>query len=1034
MSKDDDDGGGRERPLAKRARGEDMSKLIDDIAEDEDDPDADDEDYDDDAADDDDDAGDFIADGDDGAAASDPARPRPKGSARMPRGGDIEEDDTMHLSLDQLREQQEADRLVKEIEGRYGGDGDDEIDLNALDDYDDEDDGDGGGGGSAAILPSIKDPKLWLIRCDPGTEDQMVLTLMQRFLQKDGSKDDALYIHSAFTTPASKGYLYIEADKEVHVKRAIRGLRALKWWKLQLIPITQMVNAVKFTDDVPVIAKGQWVRIKSGLYKGDVGQVYTLGDQNTIITVKLIPRIDLQALEEDPTRKRKRAFNAFRAGQRPPQALFNRAEVKRRGGEVSSLSKHPSDGRRYDVFGSNRYRQGFLYKDMRHTGLYTDNVQPTADEADRFLNRIRGESDDDDDDEELPAPPPTASSKSSVALFSIGDHVIVSEGSMKNITGRITSLSKAGCTVQPDSHQPISMPLDLMLKEIRKFFRLGDHVKVVAGVYRDETGMITQVQQASDTLSIYSDTSLREIVARTQDVIESSEVSSGRESLGSFSLYDLVQLSDSVVAVITKVEVASFKVLTQRGVSLTVKLQELGMRRSSKFAAALDGHGNQIARDDVVHVNAGEYKGKQGTIKHIYRHSLFLYSRQVHDNSGMFVVPAKSVVLVGQMGQQQRRPLVPQSPQVGFGGDDAAPSNGGADAQVKGAMGPPVPRRRLGDKHPLVGKTVVITGGPYKSFMGIVLEATELTCQVELHAMARKVAVPIAEVREKSAMAASGAGARAEGGRDFFMGGQTPLLGSRTPAYELGSATPAPDFGGSQTPAYGASTPSRDAWSAQTPARSWDDDAAAEDEDVEDEWKQSHNYAATITPVPHTPSNVRTPNNPRAGDDDDDRDEPLPPSRRVPRTPITPNTPASRVPNTPLPHDEYSTPHTPMQRREEKADDDGAASDLLPVGAKVITADGPGTIVRHSGDGGVRVRLDGGKGEVSVQASAVAGLKAVLPEKGDSVIVISGEFTVGQMGQLIGINHSSGEAIVNFDGDIQILPITTLCKLDKAHG
>ena len=1052
---DDDDISDRRAP--KRSRGENMSKLIDDIAEDDDDPDADDDDYDDDHPDDDadDDAADFIADNTDASALPLPSSPSssraPKGKARMPRGADIDEDDTLHLTLDQLRDQREADRLVADLESRYGGaDGDEEgIDLNE-EDYDDYDDAEGSSG---AVLPSIKDPKLWLIRCDPGKEDVMCLALMKRYLDCVG-KGDALHIHSAFTTPASKGYVYIEADKEVHVKRAIRGLRALKWWQLQLIPIAQMVNAVKFHDDVPVIHRGQWVRVKSGLYKGDLGQVYALSDQQSVITVKLIPRIDLSTLDDaDAGRKRRRAFPP-RGADRPPQALFNPSEVQKKGGVVSVIKSHPTDRRRYAIFGSSRYRQGYLYKDMRATGLYHESIQPTADEADRFLSRIRGgDSDDDDDDEQLLPPPPPSRAKGA-PLFAIGDHVIVSEGAMKNITGRITSLSKTQTTIQPDVGQPIAMPVDLMPKEIKKFFRLGDHVKVVGGMYRDETGMITQVQQAADTLSVYSDTSLRELLVNTQDVIESSEVSSGRESLGSFSLYDLVQLSDAMVAVIVKVEVASFKVLTQRGVQLTVKLQELGAKRSSRFAAALDAAGNQITRDDVVHVNSGEYRGKQGTIKHIYRHFLFLYSRSIPDQAGMFVVTAKTVTLVGQT--MQRKPIVPQSPQIGFGAEDSSGGGGGGGGgggDIAGKMGPPAARRKVGERHPLVGKTVIITGGPYKSFMGIVMEATEINVQVELHAMARKVLVPIAEVREKSAVTSSTTSTARPGdaGRaDFFMGGQTPLLGSRTPAYEVGNATPAHDaFAGSQTPAYGGSTPSRDAWSAQTPARAWDDEAGGEEEDVGEEWRHDYN----TTPVPNTPSNVKTPNNARAEDEEEDGKEGGgggQHGRRVPRTPLTPSTPASRVPLTPLPHDDYTTPHTPMQRREEKGagdDDDtlpshhpsasssssssSSPSTLLPVGAKVLTPDGLATITRHTPDGGVRVRLDATKGEVAVGAGAVGGLKGVAPEKGDSVVVVSGELNVGQTGSLIGINQHSGEAIVNIDGDITILPVSTLCKYDR---
>ena len=772
---------------------------------------------------------------------------------------------------------------------------------------------------------------------------------------------------------------------------------------MQLLPITQMVSAVKFTDDVPTIRVGQWVRVKSGVYRGDVGQVYQLTDQNTNVTVKLVPRVDYNSIAEQiRTGAKRRRPPVYSAADRPQANLFSEAELREKCGSEAvksllSTQKHPRDHKMYHFLGTQRFRHGFTYKDTKFTGLYIDNIQPTADELDRFQSRIRDdelEFDASDDIEAVQSTNTTNGRSAATTLFAIGDHVIVGSGAMKNITGRITSLNKQHVTIQPDTNQPIAMPLDLMLKEIRKFFRLGDHVKVVGGVYKDETGMVTQVLVASDQLSVYSDTGLREIVVGTQDVIESSEVSSGRESLGNFQMYDMVQLNDQTVAVITKVEVASFRVITQRGISMTVKLQEIGRRRNSKFAAALDAASNQVGKDDVVTVNSGEHRGKQGTIKHIYRHFLFLFSRSVPDNAGIFVVPAKQVTLVGQYFRSKQA-AVPQSPHVGGG-------EGGAEADTK-AMGPPAARgmRRMGDRHPMMGKTVVITGGQYKSFMGIVIDVTELTVKVELHALARKVIVNIGEVREKAAMAPSGSGGSGASSRDYFLSSQTPLLGNRTPAYDLGSQTPAHDaFAGSQTPAYGASTPSRDAWSAQTPARAWGEEGEGQGEDdVGDEWKQDYH----MTPVPHTPSNVKTPNARADDDDDDEKDDKSSIGRRVPRTPVTPATPMSRVPLTPAPHDEYTTPHTPMQqRREEAADDDdstAAAPTLLPVGARVLTADGAtGVVTQRTADGGVRLQLDG-KGVVQLGRSAASSLQRVAPEKGDTVVVVSGDGVCWSVGE-----------------------------------
>ena len=235
---------------------------------------------------------------------------------------------------------------------------------------------------------------------------------------------------------------------------------------------------------------------------------------------------------------------------------------------------------------------------MNVNALQTSDVNPTADEIERFAAKVADDSDVDEEDEgnddQSPVKAVTASFKP--AVFSLGDRVVVVEGGMINITGRIKSLQKTVAVIEPDPFQPISIPIEMMLTQIKKYFRVGDHVKVVTGLYKGETGMITQVNETTDSLSIYSDTSLRELTVASQDVIESSEVSSGRDSLGNYELHDLVSISGDRVGIIVKVDLSSFRVLTNRGVMETVKLAEIGRKFHSKFATALDAQANQLVK------------------------------------------------------------------------------------------------------------------------------------------------------------------------------------------------------------------------------------------------------------------------------------------------------------------------------------------------------------------------------------------------------------------------------------------------------
>jgi transcription elongation factor SPT5 len=737
-----------------------------------------------------------------------------------------------------------------------------------------------------------------------------------------------------------------------------------------LVPISEMVAAVKFNESEINVRKGQWVRMKRGIYGADLGKVVRTSDQNTLITVKLVPRIDIQALEEaqrggSANNKRKRPS----AANKPPQKLFDRSEITQLGGVVTSKT---GIGRGFSIYNGNRYKHGYLYKDLPVSGLQTENIQPTADEIEKFHQKLpydeASESEESAEEEEKFDENRALANKTQ---FVMGDHVIVSSGPMKNITARIISLNKTIATLQPDANQVISMHIEVSTMELRKFFRLGDHVKVISGIYRSETGMITQVGERddpeADVVSIYSDISQREIKVGSGEIIESSEVSTGRDTLGNYELFDLVQISGDVVGIIVKVEIASFKLLTNRGIVQSVRLQEIGMKRHSKFAAALDSQGNQLVKDDVVVVQLGPNAGKQGTIKHIHRSTLFLFSRAVNENGGIFIAQAKHTILLGQQYSK------------GSAAGAAAPA-----AQFI--------RSRVGEKDPMLGRVVTITGGQYKSFMGVVFEVSGENLKVELHALARKITLPRAHVADrKTSIAPGGLGYN-------YLAAQTPLLGSRTPAYELASQTPAHEGFGSMTPAHEAfggrtpnqsMTPSRDVWSAQTPHHPGIGDDSEEDE--EDEFTRNMNR---LTHSQQKDSSTNNNNNTNAAKGEEDE--------------------------------------------EEKESKGGAVAQFIfPIGARIRckgkSASGPdlvGTIMNVLKNGTYKVHYDEEKSksaQKSVQPADVRG--PVEPVKGSQVIVLNGP-DKGKVGLVQGIN--AGQAIVTAGNSLDMYDINNLCQYQPA--
>lgn len=52
-------------------------------------------------------------------------------------------------------------------------------------------------------------------------------------------------------------------------------------------------------------------------------------------------------------------------------------------------------------------------------------------------------------------------------------------------------------------------PLEFPAHEVRKYFRMGDHVKVIAGRYEGDTGLIVRVEE--NFVILFSDLTMHEV-------------------------------------------------------------------------------------------------------------------------------------------------------------------------------------------------------------------------------------------------------------------------------------------------------------------------------------------------------------------------------------------------------------------------------------------------------------------------------------------------------------------------------------------
>ncbi|XP_028794950.1 putative transcription elongation factor SPT5 homolog 1 [Neltuma alba] len=867
-----------------------------------------------------------------------------------------------------------------------------------------------------ALLPSVRDPKLWMVKCAIGREREAAVCLMQKYIDK-GSE---LQIRSAVALDHLKNYIYVEADKEAHVREACKGLRTIFTQKITLVPIREMTDVLSVESKAIDLSRDTWVRMKIGTYKGDLAKVVDVDNVRQRVTVKLIPRIDLQALAnklEGREVVKKKAFV-------PPPRFMNVDEAR----ELHIRVEHrrdPMTGERFETIGGMMFKDGFLYKTVSIKSISAQNIKPTFDELEKF--RKPGENGDGD-----VASLSTLFANRKKGHFMKGDAVIVIKGDLKNLKGWVEKVDEDNVHIRPEI-KGLPKTLAVNERELCKYFEPGNHVKVVSGTQEGATGMVVKVEQ--HVLIILSDTTKEHIRVFADDVVESSEVTTGVTRIGDYELHDLVLLDNLSFGVIIRVESEAFQVLKgvpDRPEVALVKLREIKCKIDKKISVQ-DRFKNTVSTKDVVRIVEGPCKGKQGPVEHIYRGVLFIYDRHHLEHAGFICSKAQSCVVVGGSRTNGNRngdaysrfpslrtpPRIPQSPRRFSRGGSPIDSGG---------------RHRGGRGHDgLAGATVKIRQGPYKGYRGRVIEVNGTSVRVELESQMKVVTVDRNHISDNVAVTPYRDSSR------YGIGSETPMHPSRTPLHPY--MTPMRDPGA--TPIHdGMRTPMRDrAWNPYTPMsphrENWEDGNPGS-------WGTSPQYQPGSPPSrmyeAPTPGTIwaSTPGGSysEAGTPRDNSAYANAPSPYLPSTPggqpMTPNS-ASYLPGTP-----GGQPMTPgtggldMMSPVIGADSEGPwfIPDILVNVRRAGEESIVGIIREVLADGSCRVVL-GSSGNGETITALPSEMEAVVPRKSDKIKIMGGALR-GATGKLIGVDGTDGIVKVDDTLDVKILDLVILAKLAQS--
>lgn len=104
-------------------------------------------------------------------------------------------------------------------------------------------------------------------------------------------------------------------------------------FKTTLVPLEQMTSVLRVSIDSVDLTPGMWVRVKRGLYQGDLAMVTAVDASGTKVELKVLPRLSLE--EENPVEKKEgqtKRKKKVELSKRPQARPFDPEEVREKVG------------------------------------------------------------------------------------------------------------------------------------------------------------------------------------------------------------------------------------------------------------------------------------------------------------------------------------------------------------------------------------------------------------------------------------------------------------------------------------------------------------------------------------------------------------------------------------------------------------------------------------------------------------------------------------------------------------------------------
>ncbi|OII73383.1 SPT5-like transcription initiation factor [Cryptosporidium ubiquitum] len=563
------------------------------------------------------------------------------------------------------------------------------------------------------VLPTSRDPKLWLVKVDrAGLEKDICIALVQKAAecQKQGKE---LPILSAYVASSYRGYIYVEAEAPNFVNEALQGFTGVRLSSIKIIPVKEMTRVFSVDmQEKEQLMRESWVRVRSGIYGGDLAQIYEVDEHEANVILRLVPRLDIPALIRKSQNSQDVTFSKSRI--RPPAKLFDRDKVESLGGVVELTHLRGTVKFANQLF---EQEKGYLLKKMKANRLVVgDAVQPTIEEIKRFF----GVS----DLSEVNIDSKTLLKTQKSTSFFVGDTVTITKGELIGIKAKVVAVNSGinkSLEVLPiDKSLGITEPILTQIDLVCKSFEIGDSVQIIEGVNEGESGLITSFDQNYTMAIVYPLNGTQPIRCPTNYLKKVSQdivVTSGLSTVDGFSLDDLVQLYNGKVGVIVFVgRNKNLRLLATTGESISIKSSEISSKRNTSLMHRIpDRNGNIFGVKSTVQILEGANAGKSGKVEHIWKSTCFIKLPSKLDDSGYFTCEGRQLLAI-KTGDNSRLDAATKSENSNKKGNSGAKNSGGGSGRVYG-MGLHS-NRRGGPDDVFINQKVRILRGKHKALLG----------------------------------------------------------------------------------------------------------------------------------------------------------------------------------------------------------------------------------------------------------------------------------------------------------------------------